>query len=112
MSEYKDILDDVTREDGAGQQDTDLEEEEVREQEPERDDGSDSDTGHNDGGSIDDRVSNNDMETDSVWLSPMYTQEETFHMMRALESIITLSDSEGNKEQDENTDAPTDKVSA
>ena len=52
------------------------------------------------------------METDSVWLSPMYTQEETFHMMRVLESIITLSDPEGDKVQDENTDAPTDKVSA
>lgn len=33
-------------------------------------------------------------------------------MMRVLESIITLSDPEGDKEQDENTDAPTDKVSA
>ena len=41
-----------------------------------------------------------------------YTQEETFHMMRVLESIITLSDPEGDKEQDENTEAPTDKVSA
>ena len=39
-------------------------------------------------------------------------QEETFHMMRVPESIITLSDSEEDKEQDENTDAPTDKVSA
>lgn len=34
------------------------------------------------------------------------------YMMRVLESIITLSDPEGDKEQDENTDAPTDKVSA
>ena len=64
------------------------------------------------GNSLTDPFVNNDMETDSVWLSPMYTQEETFHMMRVLESIITLSDPEGDKEQDENTDAPTDKVSA
>ena len=64
------------------------------------------------GNSLTDPFVNNDMETDSVWLSPMYTQEETFHMMRVLESIITLSDPEGDKEQDENTEAPTDKVSA
>ena len=32
MSEYRDILDDVVREDAAEQQDTDFEEEEVREQ--------------------------------------------------------------------------------
>ena len=35
MSEYKDILDDVVREDAAEQQDTDFEEKEVREQETE-----------------------------------------------------------------------------
>ena len=58
MSEYKDILDDVVREDAAEQQDTDFEEEEVREQETEQDDSSDTNTGHDDGGSLNDRVSN------------------------------------------------------
>ena len=58
MSEYKDVLDDVVKEDAAEQQDTDFEEEEVREQETEQDDSSDTNTGHDDGGSLNDRVSN------------------------------------------------------
>ena len=63
------------------------------------------------GNSLTDPFVNNDMETDSVWLSPMYTQEETFHMMRFLESIITLSNQEGYKDENKKTDAPTDTAS-
>ena len=56
MSEYRDILDDVVREDAAEQQDTDFEEEEVREQETEQDGSSDTNTGHDDGGSLNPHV--------------------------------------------------------
>ena len=52
------------------------------------------------------------METDSVWLSPMYTQEETFRLVRFLENMMSLSNTEGEEKQNEDADVPTTKVSA
>lgn len=64
------------------------------------------------GNSLTDPFVGSDMETDSVWLSPMYTQEETFRTVRFLESMMSLSKTEGEKKQNEDADLPTTKVSA
>ena len=58
MSEYKDRQDGIENEDAVHRHDADFEEEEVREQEPERDDDVETNTGHDDGGSLDNRISN------------------------------------------------------
>lgn len=64
------------------------------------------------GNSLTDPFVGSDMETDSVWLSPMYTQEETFCLMRFLENMMSLSNTEGEEKQNEDADVPTTKVSA
>ena len=64
------------------------------------------------GNSLTDPFVGSDMETDSVWLSPMYTQEETFRLMRFLENMMSLSNTEGEEKQNEDADVPTTKVSA
>ena len=64
------------------------------------------------GNSLTDPFVGSDMETDSVWLSPMYTQEETFRLMRFLENMMSLSNTEGEGKQNEDADVPTTKVSA
>ena len=64
------------------------------------------------GNSLTDPFVGSDMETDSVWLSPMYTQEETFCLMRFLENMMSLSNTEGEEKQNEDANVPTTKVSA